>query len=215
MYFSRLMLRNARSSSSWNTFRTPYTLHQAIWKIFGDRPEANRDFLYRLDDNHRQPVIYAVSALPPDTTGTIWQVESKAYTPQLFGGMRLAYSLRVNPVRKRAGKRHDVVMDAKRRLREEGQTVRSSQAALVQQEVENWLASRAEALGFSLVGVSVESHRVERFIKPGKSGKVTLTTCDVTGVLRVTDPEPFRCLLFSGIGPAKGFGCGMMMVRRI
>ncbi len=34
------------------------------------------------------------------------------------------------------------------------------------------------------------------------------------GLLRITDPDAFRETLTRGIGPAKAFGCGLMLVRR-
>ena len=35
------------------------------------------------------------------------------------------------------------------------------------------------------------------------------------GILRVDDPDALVKVLEDGIGPAKGFGCGLMLVRRI
>jgi CRISPR system Cascade subunit CasE len=31
----------------------------------------------------------------------------------------------------------------------------------------------------------------------------------------VTDPAAFAALLVQGLGPAKGFGCGLMLVRPV
>jgi CRISPR system Cascade subunit CasE len=38
---------------------------------------------------------------------------------------------------------------------------------------------------------------------------------DLSGEVEVTDAERFTQLLTIGIGPAKAFGCGLMLVRRI
>jgi CRISPR system Cascade subunit CasE len=35
------------------------------------------------------------------------------------------------------------------------------------------------------------------------------------GLLRVTDGNAFVSLLKNGLGPAKAFGCGLMLVKRI
>lgn len=35
------------------------------------------------------------------------------------------------------------------------------------------------------------------------------------GLLRITDPDAFRETLIRGIGPAKAFGCGLMLVKRV
>lgn len=35
------------------------------------------------------------------------------------------------------------------------------------------------------------------------------------GELMITNPELFQLALFNGLGHAKAFGCGLMLVRRI
>jgi CRISPR system Cascade subunit CasE len=44
---------------------------------------------------------------------------------------------------------------------------------------------------------------------------IRLSTLDFDGVLRVTDPDLFQKIILQGLGPAKGFGCGLMLVRRL
>ena len=58
----------------------------------------------------------------------------------------------------------------------------------------------------------VDGHRVHR--KLGRHG-IVVSTLDFEGELRVTDPEAFLSALSNGIGPAKAFGCGLMLVRRL
>jgi CRISPR system Cascade subunit CasE len=52
------------------------------------------------------------------------------------------------------------------------------------------------------------------YFRKGKhAGK--LVACTFEGVLRVDDPECLTNLLENGIGPAKAFGCGLLLVRRL
>jgi CRISPR system Cascade subunit CasE len=44
---------------------------------------------------------------------------------------------------------------------------------------------------------------------------ISLSTLDFEGSLTVTDPADFLNALLSGIGPAKAFGCGLLLVRRL
>ena len=37
---------------------------------------------------------------------------------------------------------------------------------------------------------------------------------DLTGEIAVTDPKAFLAKLAQGFGRAKGFGCGLMLIRR-
>ncbi|MEA2080768.1 MAG: type I-E CRISPR-associated protein Cas6/Cse3/CasE [Pseudomonadota bacterium] len=49
---------------------------------------------------------------------------------------------------------------------------------------------------------------------PLTGGKeINFSTLDYSGLLTVTDPELFKAALFQGIGPAKAFGCGLLLVR--
>jgi CRISPR system Cascade subunit CasE len=49
-----------------------------------------------------------------------------------------------------------------------------------------------------------------------RGGKgIALSTLDFEGHLTVANAEIFRTALFSGIGPAKAFGCGLLLVRRV
>lgn len=45
-----------------------------------------------------------------------------------------------------------------------------------------------------------------------KSG---FSSVDFTGELQITDAEKFRHTLFNGLGRAKAFGCGLLMVKRL
>lgn len=49
----------------------------------------------------------------------------------------------------------------------------------------------------------------------GNCRGISLSTLDFEGELSVTDPGIFLSALFKGIGPAKAFGCGLMLVRRV
>jgi CRISPR system Cascade subunit CasE len=44
---------------------------------------------------------------------------------------------------------------------------------------------------------------------------IELATVDFEGTLEVADPARFLDALVRGVGPAKAFGCGLMLVRRI
>lgn len=50
---------------------------------------------------------------------------------------------------------------------------------------------------------------------PEKGKKAGFSSLDLSGEVIVTDVDRFITLLMEGIGPAKAFGCGLMLVRRI
>jgi CRISPR system Cascade subunit CasE len=49
----------------------------------------------------------------------------------------------------------------------------------------------------------------------GKGGGLRLSTVDFTGRLRVHDAARLRDALFKGVGHAKAFGCGLLLVKRV
>jgi len=143
-------------------------------------------------------------------------------SPALAEGQRLAFSLRANTVVKKwhdDGKQraHDVVMNAKWEMRQNGtwEDCDLTHAQLVQQEGKKWLAKRTGQYGFELPErqVQAEGHQKHSFEKPDGGHQVTFVTMDLTGRLRVADPETFRESLLQGIGPTKAYGCGLMLVR--
>lgn len=224
LYRIRLRRDAATSPGFWKAIRNPYEVHAMVWRIFSDGSRKERDFLYRLDLQDQSPLIYAVSEADPVDLEGIWDVEQKDYRPALKAGQRLGFSLRANPIRtkrdeKGCQKRHDIVMDAKRLLESSGCSpdARPPEPVLVQKEGFSWLASRAEKLGFSVEEgmVRADGYRQHRFRKWNGGMNVAVSTIDFTGVLTVTDPDRFEEALYTGVGPAKSFGCGLLLVRPV
>ena len=60
--------------------------------------------------------------------------------------------------------------------------------------------------------VVVESAVQRRFWRGGKEAKIT--TLDFAGFASVADPGKALRALLAGVGPAKGFGCGLLLARR-
>jgi len=220
MYLSRICLSPdaLEDARFWRTLESPYRLHQAIWDLFADGPDRRRDFLYRLDREVKRTSVFALSDREPPNPRGDWRVETKEFRPVLRTGERLAFSLRANPVITRDGDRHDVVMEEKRRLRQAGtpKNLWPTGAQLAQSAGASWLASRAAKHGFAAdpSEVLVEAYEVHTFEKPG-GRSIRFATCDFRGFLTVSDPETLLSTLRQGIGPAKGFGCGLLLIRRL
>lgn len=231
MYFSRISLQKdaIKSRDFWRVATGPYQVHTMIWDLFADSDDRDRDFLYRIDIDHGKPRIFVVSAREPIYTGGVWLVETKPYKPVIAEGQHLAFSLRANPVRtktipeatgqKKKRFRHDVVMDAKTRLREEhGKDMDLPPLSdIVQQEGFRWLSSRGDLLGFSVEegNVRAEGYRKMNFLQGKKNRSVSISIIDFTGLLTVNDHDRFIKTLGTGIGPAKGFGCGLMLIKPV
>lgn len=217
MILSRIELAPDAASHEafWRLFRDGYRLHQAVWSLFADHAERQRDFLYRLDMVRGRPRLLTLSQRPPLETG-LWRVQPKPFAPKLAAGDRLRFNLRVNPVVTRQGKRHDVVMDAKAALKASGVAAkdRPRESELVQQAGSAWLLSRAEALGVEVAAETLRADGYEVFRFPKRDKTVSVASLDLSGLLVVRQPELFLSRLAEGIGKAKGFGCGLMLIAR-
>lgn len=217
MFLSRLSLADGATESPtfWRAFGSEYDLHHTVWEMFGDRPDRDRDFLYRLDSQRGKPILWTLSEREPDAPRALWNLEARKVEPDLRPGDLLELAVRVNPVVCRNGKRHDVVMDRKLRSgwKSKARDDRETEAAVVQAALLEWLAARSERLGVRIHRLLAEGYRVSRFPKPSGK-KVHLGTCDLSALVEVKDPVRFLDAWRTGLGPAKGFGCGLMLIRR-
>lgn len=225
MYFSRIELNRSGASVAQLLKRMSaddYYHHQFVWQLFKGVEE--RDFLYRREDAGNWPRYYTVSARQPCNCDDLWSVETKPYAPKIYSGLRLAFSLRVNPVVTRKtdnGKRarHDVVMDRKRQL--SFKTLSKDDRPALQEVIRDagltWLKQRATKHGFVFEeGVmTIDGYEQHKCVKRNGNRPISFSTLDLGGMLIVTDKHAFEKTLFSGIGPAKGMGCGMLLVRRV
>lgn len=226
MYLSRCRLRATAIDhpGAWSLLGGDYQVHRSVWALFADSPDRRRDFLYRVDAGpDGRPTVLTLSQREPSGPHALWEVESKLIEPQLQAGDRLRFSVRLNPVvsrrsgDERRGTRHDVVMDTKLRSgwSKLDPRERPAEASLVQEALENWLEVRSQRHGFAMVAGSLlcESYQVLTFGK-GKRPPVRLGVCDVSGELTVRDVTAFLETWKHGLGAAKGFGCGLLQLRR-
>ncbi len=226
MYLSKITLRPDAGDRRpfWRLIQNSYEVHTLIWDMFGDDPDRKRDFLFRTQYDESLPSFFVVSSREPENRYDVWSIQPKQYDPVLEQGQQLSFMLRANPVRTKTDenkkqKRHDVVMDVKKRLESEGipSHSRPIESDIVQKAGFAWLATRSESYGFSIQEgmVRADGYLQHRLKKPHGSHEVKFSTIEFSGLLTVEDPIRVVEMLFQGIGPAKGFGCGLMLVKPV
>lgn len=223
MFLSKIELHSqaANNPDFWRRFSSEHSIHKMVWEFFAAPDRQQRDFLYRLEGRGPELHIYTVSADPPLTHHSLWLVRSKEFKPELKGGDRLAFRVRVNPTvkhmpqGKKQGQRHDVIMDAKHQARQKGTPLVTSEDLVHTQGVK-WLEARAGTHGFIVNPQEVRCFGYEQ-VRTGKGRgerEARLSTVEMEGLLTVKDADAFVETLHKGLGPAKGFGCGLMLIRR-
>ncbi|MCQ9385375.1 type I-E CRISPR-associated protein Cas6/Cse3/CasE [Brevibacterium moorei] len=240
MFLSKLELNGARRGTG-RLLASPQRMHAAVAASFPaedavDAAGAGARILWRVDAGSHNPVVYVVSPETPDFTHIVeqagwptkvsWGVAD--YAPlldRLAEGQVWQFRLAANPVHNVAGARGT-----------RGKRVPHVTAA----HQEEWLLGKADQIGAafdvesplpgstdsetgsasSAPSFRIEERKVVRFArrKPanGKVAKtVTITQARFDGLLRVTDPESLRKALVQGIGPAKGYGCGLLTLAPV
>lgn len=220
VYFSRLRLKRDLTVRALAPLLlapdgSGHTGHHLMWSLFADDLDRERDFLWR-----EMPggVFYVLSArLPEDRHGLFDIAPPKAFDPQLVRGDALGFSLRANPVvRKGAGgrsKKHDVVMEALQGIERKARAERRT--AAVQASGFAWLQRQGERAGFAVQQsqVRIDGYEQHRVVKKGGHA-MSFSTLDYEGLLRVVDPEAFVNVVARGLGSARAYGCGLLLIRR-
>lgn len=191
-----------------------YRDHALVWRLFpGDG--LPRDFVFRREDVDGVTVYYVVSRREPRDVEGLFRIHSKPYRPQLAMGTRVRFDLRANPTVSRRdeggiSRRHDVLMDAKRLARDARETTDTMERAGRQ-----WLLGRAARWGLDIEadGLLQTGYRQHRLSPKGK--RIEFSSLDYRGIAHVADPEAVGRALLEGVGHAKGFGCGLLLVKRI
>lgn len=194
--------------------------HGLVWSLFSEAEREKRDFLYR--DAGDGSFIVVSEREPADPHG-LWHVEPNKYEPVLAVGDRLRFILRANPaisIFKRGSKRGvrvDAIMHAKSKL----ETEQRKRFSAVEAEAValDWLEKRGLAIGasFERARCTATGYRQVRIPKTDRKEPIEFSEINFEGVLSVTNPEKLKAALFKGegLGKAKAFGCGLMLIRRI
>lgn len=160
-------------------------------------------------------VYYVVSAREPRPEPDLFDVRTKPYRPQLSAGQMLQFDLRANPTVSRRGgdgrsRRHDVLMNAKRSAASSA----ASTGETISDVAARWLLERARDWGIEVDGNNLLQSGYRQHKLSRKGGSIEYSSLDYQGIARVLDPPRLQRVLFEGVGHAKGFGCGLLLVKR-
>lgn len=198
---------------------SPERIHAAVLGCFppGQHRTDEARTLWRLDRRSSHDIALLISSpLRPDLTALNeecgWATGAPGKTADyarflaaLEPGQRWAFRLAANPV-------HAVADPARPGAR--GRRVPHVTAA---QQLA-WLVDRAKRSGFSLGEPAEPTAAVTRreklsFKRKGRT--VTISRAQFDGVMEVTDAGALRTAIQQGIGPAKGYGLGMLTLARL
>lgn len=195
-----------------------------------------------VDNQNSRTVVYVQSVVEPDWSFLDKRknyllceegISNPAYknvAPSYQGlrsGQTVTFSLRANPTKRifKPTKGDDIL---------KGKRV----ALLREEEQIDWLVRKGNERekdcpgGFEILAKNIreQNNEISQIVhvnttpegkqtgrKSDEKGKHRMTqlTVGFDGLLRITNPDAFRETLVRGIGPAKAFGCGLMLVKRV
>jgi len=186
-----------------------YDWHRAVWRAFPGRDGQPRDFLTRLDQRREAFRLLIVSPVdptrpdwcPPDPE--IWQ--TKLIPETYFSHGRYSFQLCANTTRKVT------------KLAADGTPTKNGMRVPLRKREEflEWIKRKGEQGGFAVDEATLRtfSRGREYFEKSGQHG--LHTAVEFQGMLTVTDPARFHESFTHGIGSAKAFGFGLLVIAPI
>ena len=219
MHLTRFEINPARRDAR-DLLASPQKLHAAVLAGYPTLATPQADdgrVLWRLDQREHQVLLYIVSPHKPDLTHLVENVgwpttqgwDTRDYTPlleRLKAGDEWTFRLKANPVSNR------------RKTDDATRSQRFGHVTVAQQT--EWLLARTERHGFTIPhgehkepDVAVRGREHLKFARQRRT--VTLATAVFEGRLHITDPDLLRHSLTHGIGPAKGYGCGLLTLAPV
>ena len=177
-----------------------YAWHQALWKAFPALERSPRPFLSRVDNQGQNYRVYLLSDSAPMVQS--WgEWATREIAPNFLAYTHYRFDLRANPTIKR------VVRNASGERKKNGQRM----AIYKPDQLNEWLQNKARQHGFAILNVEIGAPLTQHFRCKNRPGKHVCV--DFLGALQVENRDRFKDAFQTGIGPAKAFGFGMLVLQ--
>lgn len=201
MYLSKIIVSGAAC-------RNPYEIHRVLWKLFPDDAEANRDFLFRVEQSDRMSAAILMQSIrePEIASSAARILACREYPLSLQAGQRLRFMLVANPVK--------MINDEGGRKNAAGEPKKCRVPLIKEDDQRAWIERKLQDTA-SLESLVIDPVFPLRFRKGKEDRAGKIQPVGFQGVLSVKEPDAFVGLIQSGIGPAKAFGCGLLSLARV
>ncbi len=204
----------SRVEIPWELARNPYNLHRQLWRLFpgeekemrSNNEELRQGFLFRVEENPtgRPARLLVQSRRMPEIASELIVIGTREFKPRPVTGQRLAFLLTANPIK--------TITDTQREAKPGKQSEKCRVPLIKEEDQREWIARKFARSG-EIEATSILPHNPIYFRKGNRGGKLVTVTFE--GVLCVRDPDFLVTLVENGIGHAKAFGCGLLLVRRL
>lgn len=197
MYLSKVFLHPGNLDNG-------YEWHRSLWTLFpGFEMGSASPFLYRIESMNLArgaQVLMTSTEKPVEQSRHAKVLASKQYGPKLYQGQLLRFLLQTNPTRK---------------IRDKDNPERKIRVPLIKLEEQRaWLERKLESyIKTSARDLHIRNLPPVYFHRGRRHGKIVPVIFE--GIIEILDPDKMWSVIQQGIGPAKAFGCGLILVRRI
>jgi len=210
-----------------------YTWHQKLWECYPNEPDAKRDFLTRIDQLEGAYRFWVLSQRKPVCPQwcpidgfAVNEISVPFLTHQFY-----AFDLRANPVKMRLILRN---ADGETIMNANGKRKRGKRIPLVKpDELREWLIQKGKIRavickkdepkieipgGFQIIETKEKPLEIRPMVEchfRKKEHTAYHGGVQFRGILEVTDREHFIQSYQAGIGSAKGFGFGLLLLAPV
>jgi len=210
-----------------------YTWHQKLWECYPNAPDAKRDFLTRIDQLEGAYRFWVLSQRKPVCPQwcLIDGFAVNAISPSFMTHRYYAFDLRANPIRMLSIPKKD---DGQPVLHTNGKRKRGKRIPLVKpDELRSWLIQKGKVRaviskkgeprieipgGFRIIETKEKPLEISPMVESHfrkKEHSAYHGGVQFRGILEVTDREHFIQSYQAGIGSAKGFGFGLLLLAPV
>lgn len=206
-WLARMSIERASAKHRHLSVLNAYTWHQAAWQAFPNLDQQARPFLSRLDLSLEGFNLLLLSRAhrperPDWCPEQCWALKP---IPDYFLLRKYyRFDLHANPSRK-------VI-----KLGTDGERTKNGRRRPLTKLAERieWLSRKAEQSGFAIIEEPEIAFREDQTFQK-KTGHGVHTAVRFRGILEVTDTTRFEDAFYAGVGSAKGFGFGMLVLQPI
>lgn len=185
-----------------------YKWHQALWDAFPGMAKEKRKSLTRIEKKEWEYLVYILSEYEPirpewcpEDSWSLKEIASSFLNHEFY-----RFDLIANPTK------------SIKKIGEDGLPTKNGKrlALLKPEEQRNWIVRKGEEGGFMILNKPfLEIGKAQRMIFRQKGLEGCHYSVGFRGVLKVTDRGKFYKTFQKGIGTAKAFGFGMLMLKPI
>jgi len=202
MYLSHINI-NPQKDKTRILLGSRQVAHASVLSCFSPSQSEQR-VLWRLEKDSQKVGLFIMSEYRPSMNVLNeqfgWENDASNFRTVDYDGLlkslsindRMSFSITINPTRTVTGG--------------------NKRYGLESSEVPNWLDRKLASVGAELNSASIDSYRKEKF-RRGDS-YVTLGIYETSGELTVKDVDLIQKGVMCGIGSAKGYGCGMLLLNQ-